>query len=101
MAKQKDSKLNITVTEIKADAKPVGEVIQKVGNVSINESKKHSDSLSVQSINVALKSKSGLYTLVALDAKGNEKGTEFRVPAKEYNKYYSDETKFKVKKKAI
>jgi hypothetical protein len=101
MATKKDSNLSITVTEIKPDTQNVGEVVQKAGSVSINESTKHFDNKIVQTINVSSKSKAALYTLVALDAQGNEKGGDFRVPSKEYEKYYSDETKFKVKKKAI
>ena len=42
----------------------------------------------------------GHVLLVALDAEGNEKaGSEFFYAEKSYKKFYSDETKFRVKKK--
>lgn len=88
--------IKVDVKLIKPESK-VKEVKKKVAIPQIRPSEKHSGAKVIP-----VKSpKPGLITIVALDKEGKEKGSEFNVPEKEYNKYYSDETKFKFKKKAI
>lgn len=82
---------------MKIDVKPLDElkpekpkeVVKKASEAKVKPSVKH-----IQATPTTFKGK-GLVTLI--DSKGNE----FSVPEKEYLKYYSDETKFTFKKKAI
>lgn len=76
------------IEELKAD-KPK-EVVKKAGQVKVKTSTKHIGS-------VAPTQFKGKALVTLIDSKGNE----FSVPEKEYVKYYSDESKFTVKKKAI
>lgn len=73
-------------------------VTKKAGEPNVKASAKHGGNKAVAHVD---NTKSGMFTLIALDSEGNEKGQEFNVTAKTYNKAFSDTSKFKVKKKAI
>jgi predicted oxidoreductase (fatty acid repression mutant protein) len=81
--------MSITVKDITSDKEKPKQIIKESVKATVKSSMKHGASAFT-----SFKGK-GLVTLE--DAKGNL----FSVPEKEYVKYYSDETKFTVKKKAI
>lgn len=88
------------IDEKGAQKQSIKEVNKKPKEVIVTESVKHVHSASTGVVKPVF-NKPGMLTVVALDNNGNEKGNEFNIPEKEYIKYYSDETKFKIKKKAI
>jgi len=88
--------MNIDV-KVTKQAEPE-KVSKKAGEPKVSPTAKHSSKAQPK---VAPKTGGGMYKIVAIDAEGNEKGQDFNVTSKTYNKAFSDTSKFKVKKKAI
>jgi hypothetical protein len=75
-------------------------VAKTTKKASVMPSAKHGNAVPKVVIKSA-KNNKNIITIIALDEQGNEKGNEFNVTEKEYERSFSNDKKFKFKKKAI
>lgn len=100
MAKDKEPVITIDVK--KAADMVIDEKVSKSEPVSVQPSGKHQPGAApYPNQKVQASPRKGTHFVVALDDKGEEKGSVFTVPEKDYNRSFSDPKKFKLKKKAI
>lgn len=101
MEADKSIKVKIGVQEgasPKYTVTPKEEVIRDVsGSVKIEQTVKHNNPTTVTV--KSMPQTSTLYTVAPIGPDGNETGAEVNVREKEYRKYFSDTTKWKLKKK--
>lgn len=92
--------MDVEINQNKPKKAQPATVAKQTTKASVEPSSKHGFAAPKVVIKSA-KNNKNIITLIALDSEGNEKGNEFTVTEKEYERSFSNDKKFKFKKKAI